>query len=236
MPQVPRAGNEYILEWGPAFKSLASFGLYLRPWMRVRYPEVPKAVGRFEADFFDPVAWRPEYPNPAFDNMRADDAFWGAHLVQKFSDEAIRSVVAKAQYSEPGAAEYVSATLIKRRNKVVATWLTGVNPIVKPRLDSNGSLSFTNAAVIAGVATPPASYMLSWSRFDNVIDADVGPTEETRSTQPRVAAPASVLRGADFVSVAIQTIHPDFPHWEQPVKVYFRRSAEGWEAVGLERE
>ena len=236
VPQVPRAGNEYILEWGPALRSLATLGLYLRPWMRVRYPDVPKSIGRFEADFFDPVLWRPEYPNPAFDNMRADDAFWAARLVQKFSDEAIRNVVAKARYSEPGAAEYMSSTLIRRRDKVVATWLTGVNPIVEPRLAADGTLSFDNAAVIAGVATAPAAYVFSWSRFDNVTDADVGLREETRSTQPRVTAPASILQGADFVSVAIQTVHPGFPRWERSVKVHFRRFSEGWEAVGLERE
>ena len=33
--------------------------------------------------------------NPAFDNMRPDDAFWAARIVSKFSDEAIRAVVEK---------------------------------------------------------------------------------------------------------------------------------------------
>jgi hypothetical protein len=235
VPQVPRAGNEYILEWGPALKSLASLGLYLRPWMRVQYPEVPRSIGRFEADFFDPLAWRPEYPNPAFDNMRADDAFWGARLVQRFSDEAIRAVVAKAQYSDPAATEYMSSVLIKRRDKVVAAWLTGVNPIVEPRLDASGALTFENAAVTAGVATPPTAYAFTWSRFDNDTSADIGPAEQTRSTQPRTTAPASILQGVDFVSVAIRTTHPGFPRWEQPVKIYFRRSSEAWEAVGLDR-
>ena len=86
MAQVPRAGNEYILEWAPAFKTLATLGLYIRPWILVDYWEEAKSVGRFEADFFDPVKWRPEYPNPAFDNLRPDDAFWGARLVARFSD------------------------------------------------------------------------------------------------------------------------------------------------------
>ncbi len=81
--QVPRAGNEYILEWGPALKTLATLGLYVRPWITVDYWQDAKSVGRFESDFFDPVKWRPEYPNPAFDNMRADDAFWGARLVAR---------------------------------------------------------------------------------------------------------------------------------------------------------
>ena len=98
------------------------------------YWEGAKSVGRFEGDFFDPVKWRPEYPNPAFDNMTPDDAFWAARLVAKFSDEAIRAVVAKARYSEPGAAEHITATLIKRRDKVLRAWLTGVNPLVNARL------------------------------------------------------------------------------------------------------
>ena len=64
MPQVPRAGNEYILEWGPAFKTLATFGLYVRPWILVDYWEGAKSVGRFEGDFFDPVKWRPDTRTP----------------------------------------------------------------------------------------------------------------------------------------------------------------------------
>ena len=188
------------------------------------------------SEFFDPALWRPEYPNPAFDNMRADDAFWAARIVHRFSDEAIRTVVANARFSEPGAAEYMSSTLIARRDKVVATWLTGVNPIVDPRLDADGMLHFDNAAVSSGVATAPTAYTYSWSRFDNATDANVGPVEQGRSGEPQVAAPPTILDGADFVAVSIQTVHPDFPQWERPVRIHFRRSADGWDAVGLERE
>ena len=77
-PQTPRAGNEYILEWKPSWVTFATLGLWLRPWIRVDYPAVARSVGRFEADFFNPVVWKPEYPNPAFDNMQPDDAFWAA--------------------------------------------------------------------------------------------------------------------------------------------------------------
>src|SRR6185436_5576813 len=136
-----RAGNEYILEWKPAFKTLATLGLYVRPWVTVRYPKTARAVGPFEADFFDPQAWKPEYPNPAFDNMQPEDAFWAARLVAQFSDEAIEAVVAKARYSEAGASAQATATLLKRRDKVLKTWLTGVNPLVDPRLNRNGTLT-----------------------------------------------------------------------------------------------
>jgi len=233
--QVPRAGNEYILEWAPALKTLATLGLYVRPWVLVDYPDVAASVGRFEADFFDPIRWRPEYPNPAFDVMRPEDGFWAARLVGKFSNEAIRAIVSKARYSNPSAADYIAETLIKRRDKVLKTWLTGVNPIVNPQLRADGRLTFDNAAVDAGVASAPSSYGLTWSKFDNVTGTVVGPAHDVRVQAPSGDAPPSIVQGATFVSVAIRSVHADFPGWEAPVSVYFRKTAEGWQAVGLER-
>ena len=234
--QVPRAGNEYILEWGPAFKTLATLGLYVRPWILVDYPNASPAVGRFESEFFDPVKWRPEYPNPAFDLMRPDDAFWGARLVARFSDEAIRAIVAKGRYSDPEAAKYIADTIIKRRDKVLKAWLTGVNPIVNPRLTATGALTFENAAVAAGVATTPTAYVLTWSKFDNATGANVGDTQEARVTDARGDVPAAIAQGAEFVSVAIRSVHPDFPDWQLPVNVYFRKAGDGWQPVGLDRQ
>jgi len=235
VPQTPRAGNEYILEWTPALKTLATLGLYVRPWILVDYWEGAKSVGRFEGDFFDPIAWRPEYPNPAFDNMRDDDAFWAARLVSKFSNEAIRAIVGKAQYSEPGAADHIVATLIKRRDKVLLTWLTAINPLVDAKLDASGILTFENAAVAASVATPKASYTFNWSAFDNATGSTTGPQEETRAAEPRTAAPAAMLAGAQFVRVAVRTAHSDHPAWDAPVTFTFRRTDNGWQTVGVDR-
>jgi hypothetical protein len=233
--QVPRAGNEYILEWAPALKTLATFGLYVRPWITVDYWQGARSVGRFEADFFDPVRWRPEYPNPAFDNMRPDDAFWAARLVARFSDETIRAIVAKGRYSEPGAAEHLATTLIERRDKVLRAWLTGVNPIAEPRLTADGVLTFENAAVVARVAGAPTAYALTWARFDNATGTNAGEGVEMRVTEPRASAPKQVLDGADFVAVAVQTVHSDYPAWRLPVVLTFRRTATGWQTVGIER-
>jgi hypothetical protein len=233
--QKPRAGNEYILEWGPALKTLVTFGLYVRPWLLVDYKsERFPAAGRFEGDFYDPIAWRPEYPNPAFDNMRADDAFWAARLVSRFSDDAIRGLVAKGQYSDARAAANLTESLIKRRDKVLKSWLTGVNPIVNPVLASDGVLTFENAAVAAGVTSAPASYLLNWSRFDNAVGQPAGAKVETRVTAPTAQAPGSLLESSDLVAVSIQTQHPEHPAWA-PVEVVFRRASGGWQTVGLER-
>ena len=233
--QVPRAGNEYILEWTPALKTLATFGLFVRPWILVDYPDIAPSVGRFEAEFFDPAEWRPEYPNPAFDLMRPEDAFWAARLVSKFTDETLKAIVAKGRYSDPAAADYITRTLIARRDKVLRTWLTGVNPIVDPQLSAAGVLTFDNAAVSARVATAPSEYLLTWSRFDNTAGASTGPAEQQRVTGPRADAPPAILKGSDYVSVTIRTIHPAFPGWNAPAVVYFRQGPAGWQPVGMTR-
>ncbi|MBI2827651.1 MAG: hypothetical protein HYX77_00080 [Acidobacteria bacterium] len=235
MAQVPRAGNEYILEWAPALKTLASLGLYVRPWITVDYWEGAKSVGRFEGAFFDPIAWRPEYPNPAFDNMRGDDAFWAARLVARFTDEVIRAIVAKARYSEPGAAEHVADTLIARRDKVLRAWLTAVNPIAEPQLSAGGVFTFENSAVTAGVATAPTAYVLTWSRFDNATGSSVGDSIEMRVTDPRASVPRELLAGSEYLTAEVQTLHPDYSNWRLPVTLTFRRAGSAWQAVGIER-
>ncbi len=236
-PQVPRAGNEYIVEWKPAVLTAVTMGLWVRPWVKVDYPEVAASVGRFESVFFDPVLWRPEYPNPAFDNLRTDDAFWAADLIARFSDEAIRAIVAKARYSDARASAYIADTLIARRDKVVRAWLTAVNPVLEPVLTSGGALTFRNAAVDRGVASAPTGYRLTWSRFDNATGGLVGTPEEGLATESRAIAPSGMLAGGpgDVVSLEIRTDHPDFPAWKEPVGAYFRRTTTGWQTVGLER-
>ena len=232
--QRHRAGNEYIVDWAPGWLTLATLGLYTRDWLHIDYPDVPSSVGRFEAASFDPAKWVPEYPNAAFDNMRADDAFWAARIVARFSDADIRAVVEKARYSDPRATDYITATLVERRNRVVRTWLTAVTPLVDFALSAKGELTFENAAVAAGVASRPSEYRVRWSRFDNM-SGSAGEGSETSSADARHAAPASVLDGAQFVQVDISAAHPEFTAWKTPIVVHFRRTAGGWTLVGVKR-
>ena len=235
--QRRRAGNEYIWEPPPGWKTLATLGLYVRPWILIDYPDVPASVGRLEGDAFEPESWRPEYPNPAFDNMRPDDAFWAARIVSRFNDAVVRAVVEKAKYSDPQATEYMTQTLIKRRDKVLRTWLNGVNPVVDPTLTAAGRLSFKNAAIDAGVAEAPSSYTLRWFAFDNASNErrDVAEAQTVRTME--ADAPASLVQGkADYIGVSITAEHPQRPAWAKPATFYFRRAANGWTWVGAERD
>jgi hypothetical protein len=232
-PQRHRAGNEYIFEPAPGWLTLATLGLYTRPWLHIKYPDVPPSVGRFESASFDPEAWRPEYPNPAFENMRADDAFWAARIVSRFTDADIRAVVEKARYSDPRATEYITATLVERRNRVVRRWLTGVIPLVDFALRDDGTLTFENAAVSAGLGSAPATYRARWMRFDNM-SGPVGDAVETTAASG-ATAPAAILADTEFVQVELSAEHPQFPSWQAPVTVHFRRTGSGWRLVGVRR-
>jgi hypothetical protein len=232
--QRHRAGNEYIVEWKPGWLTLATFGIFTRPWMHIDYPDVPAAIGRFEAASFDPVAWRPEYPNPAFDNMRADDAFWAARLVARFTQADIRAIVEKARYTDPRATDYMTATLVERRRRVLQAWLTPINPLVDFSLDAAGTLTFDNAAAAAGVSTPATRYRFRWSRFDNATGAGTD-SVETESGEMRAAAPAALLSSAAFVQVDVSAEHAQHPAWARPVTLHFRRDGGRWTLVGLRR-
>ena len=166
--------------------------------------------------------------------MRADDAFWAARIVSRFSDADIRAIVAKARYSDPRATDYIAQTLIERRNRVLKTWLTAVNPLVDFALSADGVLTFTNAAVDAGVATPATSYRVRWARFDNATGSHGDATEIT-APDARVAAPPQVLSGSQFVQAEVASLHPQFSAWNTPATVHFRRDGAGWTLVGIKR-
>jgi hypothetical protein len=232
--QSPRASNEYILDWKEGFLTLATLGLYPRPWLLIDYPSISPAVGRFEADAFDPDAWKPEYPNPAFRNMRDEDAYWAARIVAQFSEEAVRAVVAKGRYSDPRAAEYIVKTLMARREKVLKAWLTRVLPIENIRLDASGALTFDNTAVKAGISPPPEQYLLTWWRFDNSTGIHEQATEEAPTATGEGRLPKE-LAGEQYVALTVRGVHPQQPRWLRPARVYFRRTPQGWQTVGIER-
>ena len=94
-----------------------------------------KSVGRFEGDFFDPVKWRPEYPNPRSTTcgrtMRSGPRGWCARFQRRGDPRHRRERPVQRAWCGRTPRHH----LIKRRDKVLRAWLTGVNPIVEPRLD-----------------------------------------------------------------------------------------------------
>jgi hypothetical protein len=224
-----------VWESRPTLITMLTLGLYVRPWIKVDYPDMP-AVGRFESTYYRAENWKPDYPNPAFRKARSEDRFWAARIVAALPDEAVAAVVRTAQYTDPRVTEYVTKTLLERRAKVLNTWLNGVNPIVNVALSRSGELTFENAAERAGVAKPAERYHIQWSRFDNISGTHDPVGDELTVSTPRAEAPAALTSDRpEYISARLAAFHPDQPGWAGPVVAYFRRADDGWSLVGLER-
>jgi hypothetical protein len=233
--QSTRAGNEYLWDARPTLITMMTLGLYVRPWIRVSYPDIP-AVGRVESAQFDPERWKPEYPNAAFENARPEDRFWAARIVAALPDEAIRPIVETAKYSDPKATEYLTDTLLARKNKVLRAWLNGTNPVVNPALSPTGELTFENAAQKAGVGPAAERYTIQWSSFDNTSSTHKNVGSEQLATSLKAQAPLDLLSARpEYVAALVRAFHADHPAWSQPLMLYFRRAGDGWSLVGLER-
>jgi len=225
---------EYFYQGDTTRKRLFSFGFALSPWQTIPYKEYYPSVAKFEGDEFDPKKWKPQTPTTAYMEAREDDAFWAARRIAAFSDELIRAAVKAGEFSDPKAEKYLGDVLIKRRDKILALYLTVINPIVNPRLDASG-LTFENAAIAAGVAKGQPTYRASWMLFDNNTGA-TKPLSTTDSQTTTMAAPAGLPTApGSYVQVDISADLAAFPTWKQPVKTHFRRTAQGWQLVGLER-
>ena len=104
-------------------------------------------------------------------------------------------------------------------------------------LDADRRLTFANTAVDHGFAAPTSEYRSRWAVFDNDTGQVVGATSTAVASAPALRAPAALpTNAADFLSVEIETVHPNFPAWSRPVRVYFRRTSSGWQTVGIERD
>lgn len=123
-----RVGFEYIFDGAATGLSLVTLGVWQRPWeasCAIPYPE----VGRFGSDLFDPAAWKPNYPNLAFQAMDAADGYWGAKIVTAFGDGHVRGLAAAADYTRPEVAVYVEEVLRRRRDRIGRYWLDQVTPL-----------------------------------------------------------------------------------------------------------
>jgi hypothetical protein len=224
---------EHFFETGTTMKRLVSFGFALSPWQTVNYTEAP-SIGKFEGQRFDPRTWRPQTPTTAYLELRDDDAFWAAQRVGAFNDEMIRAIVHTGEFSDAANEKALADIIIQRRDKILRTYLPAVNPIVSPRLDG-GKLTFDNAAVMARVAESPQTYRASWFEFDNATGntrALLATSSGTTTIEAPSGLPAAV---GGFVGVDISAESTEFPAWRRPVRVYFRRDANDWKLVGLER-
>jgi hypothetical protein len=162
----PRHGREFTFPTSRAqLKQVSTFGLDFPDWQTVHYPSELKGAGNLTAEAFDPLEWKENYPNPAFRAMLPADAYWAAKKVMLFTDDDIRAIVEQGQFTDPEVVDYITRTLIARRDAVGRAWFQHVLPLEEARIE-NDELHFENLSVRYGFAKAPA-YRYEWFSLDN---------------------------------------------------------------------
>ena len=247
-PQLTRYGNEYFLDLGAIGRSSAEAGFYVKPWEVPLQMEFP-SVGYFESKYFDPVRWRPTYPNPAFLRTTLRDAYWGAKVVTSFTDQDIDTIVQTGEFTDPRAERYVADVLKARRDKIGRHYFSLVNPLDNFTLTehdgTNLALKFENLAVLRGYAPHDIpTYRYRVTRFVKFgIDSEVLPPQLVH--EPTIVIPngftvveQAVASDDVILAVEIQTSYDDGTRWSLRTIVYLRFDAKTKQVqlAGLDRE
>lgn len=123
-----RLGHAYYFDVDFALADLFTFGLVPRPWDRVDRPK-NSIFGYFQAEGFDPAAWRPGYPNPAFARMTERDGAWAARIIARFTDEAIAAAVSVGDFTNPEHTAFLTEQLRLRRDKILRRYFARLSPV-----------------------------------------------------------------------------------------------------------
>ena len=232
--QKPRAGWEYLWEPWPVFRRIVTVGVWDSKWIYAHYPEFP-SIGRFESKAFAPETWRPEYPNPAFDNALPDDSYWAAKIVMAFSDEDIRAVVRTGGLTNPEAEQYLIQTLIERRDKIGRYYFSQVLALDRFRVNENG-VAFAHLPAQLNAGAQPKEYALSWFRFDNAKNEKMFVGNAVPATGSTFQIPSELLRdGTPYFGVEIRDAEKRAPNaGEAKVTLFMRNLAPAF-LVGIDR-
>ncbi|MDT8435590.1 MAG: hypothetical protein RRA92_02430 [Gemmatimonadota bacterium] len=133
-PHEPREGREHNVDFWASTARILTAGFYRVGWEGREWEVIEPSIGWMEVDEFDPGAWKANWPNNAFRNMTARDAYWGAKLVGSFTDEQIRAAVAAGELPTSTAADTLADILILRRDRIVDHWYRHVSPLENPVL------------------------------------------------------------------------------------------------------
>ena len=216
-----RLGHAYYFDMQQVFVDFLTLGAIVRPWERV---ELHPVFGYFDAENFDPEAWKPGYPNPAFVKMDRLDAYWGAKIVSRFSDEHIRALVGTGEFSNPDHARYLEETLRARRDAIVNHYLRAVSPFDAPAI--RGDEFCATDLLIAGGYIPAARSVLETKLAG-------GPWQTARTEDGVVCRALPV--GARSAVLQLRARRHDQDDPAPPAIFHLRRETDGWRLVRIER-
>lgn len=232
---VPTACWEYSVDVGRSLGRALALGLWQDPWRRIERPEGLDEIGRFPAEPFHPMAFKPIEPNAAFANSTDRDGYWAAKIVSAFTDAHLATLVAEGQYDDPAAAAWMVRVLASRRDRIARYFFDRVPPLDFFRTDGR-TLDFTDLGIVRGVypaARTRYRYRIGDAREDGRI-AWRRAWRETASTRLDLRAAREVdAVDADTPFIAVDLAVHRGHGWSDRVRVFV--AAESGRVVRVER-
>lgn len=147
-PKRAGDGQHYLFDPAEIMRTTFTLGLNHRrsDSNQIQY----SSIGYIESATFEPMRYRSNSPNPAFDNMTKHDGYWAAKIVASFTDKQIEAAVRAGQYSDPDAERTLVQILEQRRDRVADYWFRRVAPLDRFRCTSQG-LTFDDLAIAANL-------------------------------------------------------------------------------------
>jgi hypothetical protein len=223
----PRHGQEFWLATSREQANRAlTLGFVPTTWETVKYPHHLPAAGNFIATGFDPLTWKPNYPNPAFLEMTPQDAYWGAKRVMSLKNEDIHTIVEEGRFSNPAVTNYITKVLIARRDLIGKAWFSRVAPLEDFTV-AEGRLHYTDLGQKYGVIAA-ADYNYSWFSFDDESGNKVAAADGSTNAVPsRLAS----LAEDNFIGCTLT----DAKEPRRSITVIFRKHDNQWTPLGIER-
>ena len=223
-PKMAWYGHEYVIERKAAAVQMVTLGLDPPRWARSEYRNYT-GVGMLDYKSFDPVTWKPTYPNPAFLLTDREDAFWAAKQVAAFTDDEIRALVRTGEYSDPRATDWIAECLIKRRDKIADVAFARVLPLDKFSV-KDGRLAFEDLSA-SRAAGPSRLFQMHWAKYDQQGHFTALPNDVGREI------PA--IRDTEYLAATIGCVGIPGQSCPDPITVYVRRAGSGPQVVGIDR-
>ncbi len=229
-PKLENIGYEESIDLPEITGAFLSLGFNRHDWETpsdVLYP----AIGRLDTNNFHPEKYKFVIPNPAFELMTYEDAFWGAKIVTSFTDEQLRVVIEQANYSDPAAAHYMFETVKLRRDIIGRYWFGKMSPLdnfeLRQNQDGGYELHFEDLAITAGLARSSES---SWRFRIN---------DSFKNTDGKMfckIGDSNFLKKKKTHKVDVQVRRGGALGWIKPTRVFICKDAEGKpQILGLRR-
>lgn len=250
-PHEPREGLEYNLDFWDSLGRLLTLGFHRAGWEGTRWRPIHPTIGWLRGEAFDPEQWKPNWPNQAFNNMTARDAYWGAKLVGSFDEAQVRAAVAAGELPDAWAADTLAMILLTRRDAVVRHWYGRVSPVEQPRVvgsDGELTVAFDDIGLRDGPWTSEASRYV-WRFEDPVLglrrsgDGPVGHKDgqvlvilvDLPKRPAAESGPAAGQPGEEsYATLDVRIIREGSGVEPRPARIYLRWSGDGYEVAGLE--